>query len=72
MAEKAGAEIFTVKTGSLVKHIDLKEGATAFAFSRDSRTLALGSGRLLSGGPGVENAGREGRYAGYFALLANY
>ena len=53
MAEKAGAEIFTVKTGSLVKHIDLKEGATAFAFSRDSRTLALGSGRLLSGGPGV-------------------
>ena len=27
---------------------------------------------MLSGGPGVENAGREGRFAAYFALLASY
>lgn len=27
---------------------------------------------MLSAGPGVENAGREGRFAAYFALLASY
>lgn len=27
---------------------------------------------LGGGGPGVQNAGREGRYAGYFALKADY